>query len=174
MELILIDNNPDFESSFKKYVEAWKGEEVIEDEDYYSMYKDVFLNYSEFINHIVSLRNFKRIEEGKPYVRFYWFVNDDGIIVGTIRYRLNIPLDFGNIGYEISPLHRRNGHGTKMLNRLIDLLEEEKVRKIEIAISVENLTSQKIVKNNNGRFLRAMTNSKSGLVTNIFEIIIND
>lgn len=173
MKLILIDSNPDFESTFKKYVGEWENEKMKPSEDYYAMYKKVFDDYPKFITHLVSLRDSKRLEERKPYVRFYWFVNDFDDIIGTIRYRLNIPEESGNIGYEISPKHRKKGYGTKMLGELVNKLNIEKIDKIQLTLSPDNHASQRVIEHNEGQFLKIVRDTETNTDLNLFEIVMN-
>ena len=76
MNLILINHLPDFEQQFKNYVKKWEFEQMKPNEDYYGMYKKVFVNYPEFIDHLISLRDPNRLTEKKPYVRFYCVLNE--------------------------------------------------------------------------------------------------
>lgn len=172
MKLVLVNNDPHFEVHFKKYVSEWGNEEAKPNEDYYGMYKKVFKDYAAFTNHLVALRDSKRLEEGKPYVRFYWFLKNHNEIVGTIRYRLNIPEEFGNLGYEISPKHRNKGYGRKMLAELIKQLKAEKVGSVLLTLSQDNLASEKIIELNGGIFLKLLKSKESNMDLKLYEIVL--
>ncbi len=172
MKLILINNNPEFEIAFKNYVEEWRNEKMNPNEDYFGMYKSVFDDYQKSIDHLISLRESQRIEEKKPYVRFYWFMNNLNEIVGTIRFRLNVPFEFGNIGFEISPKSRNQGYGKKMLSELLKILKTEKLEKTQITVSQNNLPSQKIIEFNNGQLIKVTKDSDNKSNLNVYEIIL--
>lgn len=170
MKLLLIDDKPEYEIVFKNYVKEWEKEQSNPDEDYYGMYKKVFEDYPAFIKHLVSLRDQQRLKENKPYVRFYWFINEMNKIVGTIRYRVNIPEEYGNIGFEISPNQRNKGNGRKMLSTLIEQLREEEIAKIQLTLSQNNLASEKIIKLCKGEFIKLI--KKENKVLKLYEIIL--
>lgn len=172
MRILLINHLPNFEEHFKNYVKTWELEEMNPDEDYYGMYKRVFEDYTDFINHLVSLRSISRFKEKKPYIRFYWFVNELEEIVGTIRYRRNIPEEYGNIGYEISPNSRNKGYGKKMLNLLLIELKKEGLKSVLLSLSEDNIISQKVIEHNGGKFVKKLIKTDSKEILDIYEIAL--
>ncbi len=174
MPLTLISHLPNFEPRFKAYVEQWEeAEKKNPNEDYYSMYQRVFEDYEAFIDHLVALRDPSRLEEKKPYVRFYWFLNDAEEIVGTIRYRTNIPAEFGNVGYEIAPKHRNKGYGKQMLKSLLEQLKREGVERLTLTLSADNIGSRKVVEYNGGTFVKKVKQGEKVELLDMYEIQIN-
>jgi len=172
MKIVLINHNPDYEERFKNYVKKWEFEKMKPDEDYSGMYKRVFEDYSDFIDHLISLRDLNRLKENKPYVRFYWFVNEIEEIIGTIRFRTNIPEEYGNVGYEIAPEYRSRGYGKKMLRLLLNELKLEGIKSGLLSLSEENISSQKVIEHNGGNFVKKIQLPEKVEVLNVFEIVL--
>jgi predicted acetyltransferase len=83
----------------------------------------------------------------------YWLIDNDQLIGHTnIRHRLNKSLELknGNIGYHISPAHRKKGYGTKILE--LALIEAKRIglKKVLITCDENNIGSAKIIEKNGG------------------------
>lgn len=178
MKLVVFNKNKEYEESFKKYILELKNEITDSRDDYFSMYKSLLENYDDSMNHFINLSSIERSEKKEPYVRFYWFMDDNKRIIGTIRYRTNIPGKhaelLGNIGYELSPIFRGQGIGTKMLHQLIVNLKNENVEKVLITVSKTNLPSIRVVVSNDGRFIGDIFSSESNEYLNKYEICISN
>jgi len=176
MELILFNKNKKYEESFKKYIQELKTEITNKREDYFSMYKSFLENYDESIENFINLSSHDRFVKKQPYVRFYWFMDDERII-GTIRYRINIPAEhaevLGNIGYELSPSFRGHGLGKAMLGHLLGQLKNENVEQVIITISKHNTPSIRVVESNGGKLVGEIFSSESNEYLNKYEINIS-
>jgi predicted acetyltransferase len=172
MKLLLFNDGPEFEEPFKLYIQEWASEKGKPREDYYGMYKELIADYSNEIKMYVNARSVQRLIDNKPHVRFYWFIDNQNQIVGTIRYRVNIPPEYGNIGYEISPIHRKKGLGKMILKMLIEELRKEEIAKICVTVTKDNLGSIKVIEYNKGIFLGEIYASEGNEYLNQYEIII--
>lgn len=172
MNLILVNTSLTHKEAFQNYVQTWAAEKMNPREDYYKMYQRVFEDYEAFLAHLVNLRHPDRLKNAKPFIRFYWFFNEAQAIVGTLRYRINIPEEYGNIGYEISPQYRNQGYGRKMLGALKEQLQEEGIESFLLTLSPENKASQKIIEYNGGRFVKQLEEPSSGDLLNMYQIVL--
>lgn len=114
------------------------------------------------------MRDLSRIKSGKPYIRFYWFINAQAEIVGTIRYRKNIPEEYGNIGFEIAPSFRNNSYGKMMLINLLKILKEEQIESLNITALEQNLVSNGLILSCGGRFVKKLSIRNS--ILNIYNV----
>jgi predicted acetyltransferase len=164
MKLIPFSSDTKHQASFAKYINEWAGESCPPNEDYYSMYSKFLENYSETMLKFLTSSNPERLESKEPYVQFYWLVTNDEKIVGTIRYRLNTPDFYGNVGYEISPIHRNKGFGKTMLSLLIEKLNNEQNNSLFATVSETNLNSIKLLNSIGAKKFDAVTLGKELLL----------
>ena len=106
-------------------------------------------HYEESIDKFIKSSSKSRLEKKEPFVKFYWLFDSNSKIVGTIRYRINIPIYYGNIGYEICPKHRQQGLGKKMLNLFLNNLKQNGVNSVIATVRKSNLSSIKLLESNN-------------------------
>ena len=174
MKLVRFNDDLEFKKAFETYILQLKTVKNFNpNEDYYSMYKPLLEDYNNILKFINS-SSLEKYEKKQPYVRFYWFINSENKIIGTIRYRINLPEDIaeemGNIGYEISPDYIGMGFGKKMLNSLIQELKKENIDKVSITMRQDNISSIKIVEANNGIFKKEVYSKMDKKFINKYEI----
>ena len=98
----------------------------------------------------LQLNDERRLSDGKHIVWFYWLMDIDGSIVATIRYRENVPEEFGNIGFEVSPNHRNKGFGKLILRLLLDQLKKLNKKQVILTVVKENTSSIAVIEANKG------------------------
>lgn len=164
MKLVAFNKDQKFQNPFKNYIKSWKNQPSKPNEDYYKMYSKFLDNYEESIDKNLKLSDNNRLKNNEPFVKFYWLCNSSDIIVGTIRYRDNIPPFYGNLGYEISPSHRNKGLGKLMLSLLSKELKLLGIRNIYATVSKDNEFSIKLLKSE-GAVRSGTVTSEDGKLT---------
>jgi predicted acetyltransferase len=172
MKLIRFNKDLDYAVAFIKYAQDWLLQTPVYGEDYSKLYASALVDYDAFLTKLVALSEEKRLAENKPFVRFYWFLNDAVEIVGTIRYRANIPEEYGNIGYEISSHYINKGYGKLMLQMLLQELKEEGIEKVILTTSKENIPSIKTIEFNGGVYCGEIFHNDEKRELSKFEIVI--
>lgn len=173
MRLEIFSNELRFKAKFIDYIEDWREETYADpEEDYFSAYRDLLEDYQGGIKQRLSWNNPEYLKINKPFVQFYWLFDNNNSIVGTIRYRTNVPESLGNVGYEISPKHRNCGYGKTMLKELIEILKMQKVNQIILTVSKENLSSIKVIEANKGIYCGVTHRASNNEELNKYEIIL--
>jgi len=113
-------------------------------------------NYDEWIEK--TKKEEKQENLPKEYVPSFSYVAciDDEIIGSfNIRPIMNEKVEkySGNIGYLMNPIYRNKGLGTKMLNLCLKECQKFNLKEVIITCKESNVGSQKVIKNNNGKFI---------------------
>jgi predicted acetyltransferase len=172
MKLIRFNKDLDYAEAFIKYAQDWLLQIPVYGEDYSKLYASALDDYDAFLTKLIALSEDERLAENKPYVRFYWFLKDANEIVGTIRYRVNIPEEYGNIGYEISSQHRNKGFGKLMLQMLLEQLKQEGIENVILTTSKENIPSIRTIEFNAGVYVGEIFHNDEKRELSKFEIVI--
>ena len=105
---------------------------------------------------LIDLENNKfqeRIKpEWSPQTTYGVFDNDKLVGAFNIRHKLKEELinHGGNIGYQIRPIERRKGYGTKILYLALEKAKELDIKKVLVTCRIENIASSKVIENNGG------------------------
>jgi hypothetical protein len=91
-----------------------------------------------------------------PQTVLWWVEGDEYLGRINIRHRLNPSLLWrgGNIGYEIRPSARRQGHATAMLAATLPLMAALGIHEARIDCDVDNVASRRVIEKNGGVFER--------------------
>ena len=89
-----------------------------------------------------------------PQTNLWWVEGDEYLGRIAIRHRLNDGLRSigGNIGYEIRPSRRRQGHATAMLAAALPLARAIGIAPALITCDVSNTISRRVIEANGGRY----------------------
>lgn len=91
---------------------------------------------------------------GKVLQKSFWFLNDDNILVGNSRLRLELNEYFmnigGHIGYDVSPEHRRKGYATGILRQTVIEAAKHGIDRVLVTCNEENIYSRKVIEKNGG------------------------
>ena len=86
------------------------------------------------------------------YYRWMW----DGEVVGSINFRWAYGTTalpdhcLGHIGYSVAPWQQKKGYATSALRQILPYAWELDMPFVELTTNIENLASQKVIKNNGG------------------------
>jgi predicted acetyltransferase len=91
-----------------------------------------------------------------PQTVLWWVGGDEFLGRINIRHRLNRSLLWrgGNIGYEIRPSARRQGHATAMLAATLPLAAALGIHEARMDCDVDNVASRRVIEKNGGVFER--------------------
>jgi len=89
-----------------------------------------------------------------PMTTLWWVAGDEFIGRLSIRHRLTPSLlhSGGNIGYEVRPSRRRQGHATAMLAAALPLAAELGIDTARMDCDVDNTASRRTIEKNGGVF----------------------
>ncbi len=117
-----------------------------------AMYEN-FESYEAWLESLVIYENKETVPVGKVCATTY-FLEDNNIIYGVvnIRHELNDYLRMygGNIGYSIRPKNRRQGYGSIMLSKALEICKNLGLEKALVTCYKTNLGSAGVIKNNGG------------------------
>ena len=71
-------------------------------------------------------------------------------------------MNIGNIGYGIRPLERQKGYGTLLLQLLLSECEKFGMHEVCVSCLKENISSSKVIMNNNGILEKEFFDEDSG------------
>lgn len=97
-----------------------------------------------------------------------WLYDDNSLIgYGRVRHFLNEHLrkTSGHIGYAIRKSKRGMGYGNILLKLLLDECKNLGIFEIQISTNKDNISSNKIIKNNGGIFLKDINNKSFYKIT---------
>ncbi len=110
-----------------------------------------------FREYITALNRFEdpdNLPPGKVLQKSFWFLNDDNVLVGNSRLRLELNKYFlnigGHIGYDVSPEHRRKGYATEILRQTLLEAAKHGIDRVLVTCNEENIHSQKVIEKNGG------------------------
>jgi predicted acetyltransferase len=94
-------------------------------------------------------------DEPVPQTVLWWVEGDEFLGRVSIRHRLTRELLYegGNIGYEVRPGARRQGHATAMLAAALPLAAALGIEEALVDCSVDNDASRRVIEKNGGRLL---------------------
>ncbi len=84
----------------------------------------------------------------------FWLVRGAEYLgTGSIRHYLNATLRAfgGHIGYKVAPMHRQQGHGTRILTLLLDEARRMDMTRVMITCDVKNSASRRIIEKHGGQ-----------------------
>jgi len=168
-KLLLVEPSKEYQTSFEKYVTAYKS---LNDEYYYDMYKKALVNFDEYINKLNKFSKGINLPLGLIIISTFWLI-DNGEIVGVTRVRHQGVETAGNIDYDISPLYRNRGYGTKILNLILEKAKEIGLNDVVLLCTLNNIASKKIIEKNNGKFLEVVFDAEDNKELYKYRIINN-
>ena len=125
--------------------------------DYFNMYKVALEDFDKFVQKLQN--NAKGIDIPEEWVttHTFWLTNNEGRLLGTTRVRPDNDNEFvrnyaGNIGYDISPLHRQKGYGTTILKLALEKAKSLGMDRVLITCNYDNVGSIRIIESNGGIF----------------------
>jgi len=168
-KLLLVEPSKEYQNSFEKYVTAYKS---FNDKYYYDMYKKALVNFDEYINKLNKFSKGINLPLGLVIISTFWLI-DNGEIVGVTRVRHQGVETAGNIDYDISPLYRNRGYGTKILNLILEKAKEIGLNDVVLLCTLNNIASKKIIEKNNGKFLEVVFDAEDNKELYKYRIINN-
>ncbi len=140
---------------------------IINVEDYCSEFSDSEdLNCTSLWNLKLGERNKYIYDIIKPWQLFYYLVDDENpdYIIGYCKVALLYEkFDVGNISYGIRPSERKKGYGTKILDLLLRECEDMGLNEVFVSCYADNIASRKVIKNNNGKFIKEFTDESQNI-----------
>lgn len=138
-----------YKKNFEKYVIAYKeaGETY-----YFNMYKQALENFDGYLKYLNNWLKGIDLEAGFVTTSTFWMIDNDEV-VGVTRVRHEEVEGAGHIGYDIAPIYRKKGYGTKILKLALKEAEKIGIKDVIVTCNVENAASRKIIEKNKGELL---------------------
>lgn len=114
-------------------------------------------SYEEWIPKVLSDMDIANIPQGKVPALTYFYVREDGEIVGMANLRLVLN-DFlrsegGHIGYCIRPTERKKHYGSDMLAAALKVYETLGIHEVIVTCDKCNAASAGVIRNCNGELV---------------------
>ncbi len=110
--------------------------------------------FREYIAALNRLEDPDGLPPGKVTQISFWFLNDEDVLVGNSRLRLELNeylLNIGgHVGYDVSPEHRRKGFATEILRETLREAAKRNIDRVLVTCNEDNLFSRKVIENNGG------------------------
>lgn len=110
--------------------------------------------FREYITVLNRFEDPENLPPGKVLQKSFWFLNDDDILVGNSRLRLNLNEYFlnigGHIGFDVSPEHRRKGYATEILRQTLIEAAKHDIGRVLVTCNEDNIHSRKVIEKYNG------------------------
>ena len=145
-------------------------------------YNNVDLAREDFTTFVHELEDEAQgigVPPGLPAQQTYLLVKDGTIVIGELRFRPNLKLPYekfhGHIAYNVRPLQRGKGYGTRQLALVLDEARKLRLTGVSLTVEDENPASVRIIEKNGGRLLRIIENPISGkLAEENNELVVKD
>lgn len=111
-------------------------------------------NFQHYIQKIIEQAEGKNLPQGYVPHSVYWLVEGKEYLGQLdVRHQLNSHLETigGHIGYNIRPSQRRKGYGKQILQLGLNKAKSLGIENVLITCDVDNIASNKIIKDNGGR-----------------------
>lgn len=152
--VFLVEPNIGYKDKFTAMVCAYKASGEV---DYYDMYKEALEDFDKYVLKLQNNAKGIDIPENWVTTHTFWLTNAQGLVLGITRIRTCSDNEFvrnyaGNIGYDISPLHRKQGFGKTILKLGLEKARALGLDKVLITCNYDNVGSMKIIESNGGIF----------------------
>lgn len=172
--IFLVEPNIEYRDQFTAMVCAYNSSGEV---DYYDMYKEALENFDKYVLKLQNNAIGIDIPEDWTVTHTFWLTNNEGMLLGVARVRTSNDSEFvrnyaGNIGYDISPLHRQKGYGKTILKLGLEKAKSLGLDKLLITCNYDNIGSIKIIESNGGIFeSEAFCESKNTLLRRYWTVL---
>jgi predicted acetyltransferase len=119
-------------------------------------YADAIADFTAYIHKLQNWSQGKELPEGFVPSDTFWLVQDGTRILGCSRLRHSLTPwlehEGGHIGYDIRPLERHKGYGTRILELTLEKARQARLGRALLVCDTNNIASAKIIEENGGRF----------------------
>lgn len=145
----LAEPGREYKKSFENYVIAYKR---AKDDYYYNKYKKALENFDEYLEELGNYSKGTGLTLEDVATTTYWLV-DDKEVIGVVRIR-HLEVEYaGHIGYDISPVYRNRGYGTRILKLALEKAAKLGIDNAIVNCRTDNTASKKIIENNRGELV---------------------
>jgi predicted acetyltransferase len=173
--LKLVPPNLEYQQAYLLMMEKWYGSG--EQPTSWVLKED----YSDFPALVARLEGYSRgvgvAANFVPSTTRWGWDDESGSIVGAvnIRHHLNESLlkEGGNIGYAVSPLHRRKGFAAEMLRQSLEICAHLGMTRALVTCNQENIASARTILKNGGILENEILDEETGKIIQRYWIQIN-
>ncbi|MBL8030014.1 MAG: GNAT family N-acetyltransferase [Candidatus Doudnabacteria bacterium] len=143
----------------KSFLQSFKSLYLFNYQDLDLSYKQVNLNFKEFLRTLHNQSNKKALAKGRVPSTTYWLVRDLKYLGSVnIRHYLNKHLKRvgGHIGYEITLKERGKGYGNAILKLALKKAKRLGIDKALLTCDKSNIPSKKVIEYNGGRIIKSL------------------
>jgi predicted acetyltransferase len=129
-------------------------------------YADAIADFTAYIRQLQNWSRGRELPEGFVPSDTFWLVQDGTRILGCSRLRHSLTSQLehegGHIGYDIRPLERHKGCGTRIFELTLVKARQAGLNRVLVTCDKDNIASAKIIEENGGRFENEVTSTRSG------------
>lgn len=152
--LHLVERSVDYKEQFLEMVAAYKASV---ETDYFELYREAVEDFDGYVFKLLKYMQETNEPDKMTPSHSFWLTNDEQSIIGVIRIRTSSEAECefvrdyaGNIGYDISPLHRQQGMGKLILKLGLEKAKSLGLDKVLITCFLDNPASIKVIEDNGG------------------------
>jgi predicted acetyltransferase len=123
-------------------------------------------NFPAYVRHLEDMAQGMGLPPGYVPQTTFWLVWDKGFILGTTRLRHHLTpalrQEGGHIGYNIRPLQRGKGYGTRQLALTLDKARQMGFSRVLVTCDTDNLASARVIEKNGGQLAGYSVSAISG------------
>lgn len=131
-----------------------------------SRYSRANYEFQSYIDYLKKREKGINLEAEDVASSEWWLLNENKDILGTVRLRYELNEtnydEGGNIGYDISPRHRRKGYGKLILKLILEKAKDLGFKRVLITCDFDNLASKNIIEHNGGKLENTIISKESG------------
>ena len=121
-----------------------------------SRYVEAIDNFKEYMTKLENFAAARNLPEGFVPSDTFWLLQNNSRLLGCSRLRHSLTPHLehegGHIGYDIRPLKRHKGYGTRILAMTLDRARQAGLNRVLLVCAKDNLASVAVIQKNGGRF----------------------
>jgi predicted acetyltransferase len=112
-------------------------------------------NFAAYVRRLEDMARGMGLPPGQAPQTTFWLVRDRTFILGTTRLRHHLTpalrQEGGHIGYNIRPLQRGKGYGTRQLALTLEKARRMALSRVLVTCNTDNLASARVIEKNGGQ-----------------------
>jgi predicted acetyltransferase len=129
-------------------------------------YADAIADFTAYIRQLENWSYGRELPEGYVQSDTFWLVQNGSRILGCSRLRHSLTpwleQEGGHIGYDIRPLERHKGYGTRILELTLESSRQAGLGCVLLVCDKNNIASAKIIEENGGRLENEVISTRTG------------
>jgi predicted acetyltransferase len=125
--------------------------------------------FDSYLRQLAQFKDPTQVPEGYVASTSYFLKDDDGTLIGGIRFRpgLNkqLLIEGGNVGYDVRPSYRNRGFATRMLTMVLGIAREAGLTRVLVTCFTDNPASAQVIRKCGGVLESIEPSPRNGKMT---------